>query len=75
MAEGFIHTVPVNGHWENTIEGQDGIVGGPHRTKSEALAAGRVEAQRRKAAHMIHNEDGSIGEQNSYGRDPANRPG
>jgi hypothetical protein len=22
VAEGFVHTVPVNAHWRNTIEGQ-----------------------------------------------------
>ena len=75
MAEGFVHTVPVDGHWENTVEGQDGIVGGPHRTKSEAVATGRTEAQRRKTEHVIHNEDGSIGERNSYGGDATDRPG
>ena len=75
MAEGFVHTVPVDGHWENTVAGQDGMVGGPHRTKSEAVAAGRTEAQRRKTEHVIHNEDGSIAERNSYGGDPAQRPG
>ena len=75
MAEGFVHTVRVDAHWENTLEGQDGMLGGPHETKTEAVAAGREEAQRRKTEHVIHNEDGSIGERNSYGGDPAHRPG
>jgi hypothetical protein len=30
---------------------------------------------RRQTEHVIHNEDGSIGERNSYGSDPAHRPG
>ena len=75
MTDGFVHTVHVDGHWENTIEGQDGMVGGPHRTTSEAEAAGGTEAQRRQTEHVIHDEDGSIGERNSYGGDPAHRPG
>jgi hypothetical protein len=75
MAAGFVHTVHVDGHWENTIEGQDGMVGGPYRTKEEAVAAGRGEAQRRETEHVIHLEDGSIGERSSYGGDPAHRPG
>ena len=54
MAEGFVHTVPVNAHWENTIEGQDGMFGGPYTTKSEAVTAGRAEAQRRNTEHVIH---------------------
>ena len=29
----------------------------------------------RKTEHVIHNEDGSIGERNSYGSDPSDRPG
>ena len=44
MAEGFVHTVRVDAHWENTLEGQDGMLGGPYETKSEAVAAGRAEA-------------------------------
>jgi hypothetical protein len=76
VAEGFVHTVSVDGHWENTIEGQDGLVGGgPYRAKEEAVAAGRAEAKRRGTEHVIHREDGSIGERNSYGGDPAHRPG
>lgn len=50
-------------------------VGGPYRTKEEAVAAGRSEAQRRTTEHVIHLEDGSIGERNSYGNDPVHRPG
>jgi uncharacterized protein DUF2188 len=46
-----------------------------YETKTEAVAAGRSEAQRRKTEHVIHNEDGSIGERNSYRGDPARRPG
>ena len=75
MAEGFVHTVRVDAHWENMLEGQDGMLGGPYETKSEAVAAGRAEAQQRKTEHVIHDEDGSIGERNSYGGDPAHRPG
>jgi hypothetical protein len=29
----------------------------------------------RKVEHLIHNQNGSISERNSYGRDPASRPG
>ena len=75
VAEGFVHTVSVDAHWENTVEGQDGMFGGPHATKAEAVEAGRAEAKRRKTEHLIHNEDGSIAERNSYGGDPAQRPG
>ena len=72
---GLMEPTSPYGHWENTIEGQDGTVGGPYRTKEEAVAAGRAEAKRRSTEHVIHLEDGSIGERNSYGRDPAHRAG
>jgi hypothetical protein len=29
----------------------------------------------RETEHLIHREDGSIAERNSYGGDPAHRPG
>jgi hypothetical protein len=34
-----------------------------------------MEAIARKTEHVIHNEDGSIEERNSYDGDPAHRPG
>jgi len=75
MADGFVHTAYRDGRWRNTIEGQDQPIPGVYDTKAEAVAVGRLEAQRRQTEHVVHNEDGSIGERNSYGTDPANRPG
>jgi hypothetical protein len=75
MAAGFVHTVYRQGRWLNEIEGKDAALPGRHETKDEAVATGRVEAMRRETEHVIHNEDGSIGERNSYGGDPAHRPG
>ena len=75
MAEGFVHTVKSEGRWENTIEGEGRSLPAPFETKDEAVAAGRVEAQRRKTEHVIHREDGSIEDRNSYGNDPSHRPG
>ncbi len=75
MAEGFVHTVHKDGAWANTIEGEDQSPSGTHETKEAAVAAGRAEAMRRKTEHVIHNEDGTIGERNSYGGDPADRLG
>ena len=74
MASGFVHTVHKDGSWSNKVEGDDGAVS-THATKVVAVAAGREEAMRRKTEHVIHNEDGSIAERNSYGNDPAHRPG
>ena len=75
MAEGFVHTVYRDGSWANEIEGDEGALPGVHSTKQVAVTAGRAEAIARHTEHIIHNEDGSIGERNSYGGDPAHRPG
>ena len=75
MAEGFVHTVHRDGSWTNSLEGQDGAISGSFETKQDAVEAGRAEALRRQTEHVIHNEVGSIAERNSYGGDPADRPG
>jgi Uncharacterized protein conserved in bacteria (DUF2188) len=74
MATGFIHTVYKGGQWINEVE--DGSeIGGVHATKEEAVRAGRARAQQDRTEHVIHNQDGTVGERSSYGRDPASRPG
>ena len=75
MADGFVHTFHKDGTWINEIEGGEEALPGSYATKHVAVAAGRDEAILRKTEHVIHNEDGSIGERNSYGGDPAHRPG
>jgi len=69
-AGGGVHTVPTAGSssgWQNKVDGQ---VLSRHRTKEIAVATGREIARRLKVEHTIHNEDGEIGEKNSYGNDP-----
>ena len=51
MAEGFVHTVYVNGRWVNSLEGQDRAVLGTFDTKEEAIAY----AQRRRGGHCACN--------------------
>ena len=75
MAEGFVHTVRREEGWANTIEGEDQPLPGTFETKQAAVIAGRDEAMRRKTEHVIHDQDGTIGERNSYGSDPSDRPG
>ena len=76
MAEGFVHTVNRDGRWENTIEGGDHqAIAASHETKAAVVAAGRAEAIRRKTEHVIHRQDGTIENRNSYGNDPTERPG
>jgi len=74
MADGFVHTVFKDGQWVNKIEGGADF-GGPHSTKAQAAAAGRVRAMQDGVEHVIHNEDGVISERSSYGNDPVSRPG
>ena len=75
MAEGYVHTVHAEGRWQTAIEGDLMPLPESFLTKAEAVEAGRGEAQRRQTEHVIHNEDGSIGERNSYRPDPSDRPG
>ncbi len=75
MAKGYIHTVlKGGGQWVNEVEGGDRF-GGEYGRKDEAVDAGRIQAIRNQTEHVIHNEDGTISERNSYGCDPADRPG
>jgi hypothetical protein len=73
MAKGFIHTVYKNDQWINEVEDGEEI-GGVHATKEEAVESGRARAEQDKTEQVIHNQDGTIGERNSYGNDPASRP-
>ena len=74
MADGFVHTVFKFNRWTNEIEGDEGTIG-TFDTKEAAVEAGRERAIDRKTEHVIHNQDGVIAERNSYGNDPAGRPG
>ena len=74
MAEGFIHTVYKDGQWLNEIEGGEQIEG-VHATKEAAVSVGRSRARQHQTEHVIHTQDGTINERNSYGNDPASRPG
>ena len=74
MADGFVHTVHKDGGWVNSEEGGDRL-GQPYETKRDAVEAGKHLARSRRTEHVIHNEDGSISERNSYGNDPVHRPG
>jgi hypothetical protein len=74
MADGFVHTVHKDGHWINEIEG-GAALGASNATKEGAIAAGRERAMQDKTEHVIHNDDGTISERNSYGNDPASHPG
>lgn len=68
MSRGWVHTVYKDGIWINEIEGEGQT--SSHRTKEEAVAAGREVARARQTEHVIHRIGGEIDERNSYGNDP-----
>lgn len=74
VAEGFIHIPSIR------------VSSGSMRPRKVARSAVRMQTRRRRSGlaalapsrmteHVIHNQDGVIGERNSYGNDPAGRPG
>ena len=73
MAKKEVHTVKTPAGWANKLPG--GKVLSNHRKKETAQAAGRREAIKRKAEHVIHKVDGTIGQKNSYGNDPRRTKG
>jgi len=74
VGAGFVHTVYKRETWLNEIEDGEELAGS-YATKEVAVSAGREEAIDRKTEHVIHNQDGTISERNSYGNDPVSRPG
>ena len=72
-ADGFIHTVWKDNGWQNEVEG-DGRVPGSYVNKEEAVANGRARAMADLTEHVIHNQDGTISERNSYGTTPRTDP-
>lgn len=73
MGRGWVHTVHREEIWINEVEGEGEI--SRHRTKEEAVSAGREAARARRTEHVIHHLDGTIAERNSYGNDPYPPPG
>jgi len=69
-----VHTVPLTDGWANRREGST-RVSKTFDTKQQAQAAGRATARRVGTEHIIHKQDGAIGERNSYGNDPYPPPG
>lgn len=76
MAEGDIHTSKHGDHWVNKVEGNQ-RASNSAPTKAEAQAAGREMAIDRGVEHIIHNQDGQIGQRNTYprSRDPKTSQG
>ncbi|MEZ5246699.1 MAG: DUF2188 domain-containing protein [Acidimicrobiales bacterium] len=69
-----VHTVKHGDGWANRRAGSDSV-SKVYPTKKEAQSAGRKTAMRENTEHLIHKQDGKIGERNSYGNDPFPPPG
>jgi uncharacterized protein DUF2188 len=71
MAKGDIHTVKHGDRWVNEVEGGK-RASNSASTKAEAQAKGREMAIDRGVEHLIHKQNGQIGERNTYprSRDP-----
>ena len=76
MAKGDIHTSKQGDHWVNKPEGNE-RASNSASTKAEAQAAGRQMAIDRGVEHVVHKENGQIGERNTYprSRDPRSSKG
>jgi Uncharacterized protein conserved in bacteria (DUF2188) len=71
MAKGDIHTVKHGDRWVNEVEGGK-RASNSASTKAEAQARGREMAIDRGVEHLIHKQNGQIGERHTYprSRDP-----
>jgi hypothetical protein len=76
MAKGDIHTIKQGDRWVNKAEGNK-RASSSAPTKAEAQADGRRMAIKRGVEHIVHKENGQIGERNTYprGRDPRKSKG
>lgn len=69
MTRKTVHTTTNAGGkgWVNKLGGE---VVSKHRTQENAAERGRQIAREHHTEHSIHRRNGTIGEKNSYGRDP-----
>ncbi len=74
MSTGDVETVYANGSWTNLIEGV-GPTEDLYQTKDRAVAAGREIAKENGVEHIVKNQDGTIAERSTYGKDPRDIPG
>jgi hypothetical protein len=65
---------PRRGRLGHHFEGSSRVLDRGSR-KAEVQKAGRERARRHRVEHIIKNADGTIGERNSYGKDPVRSPG
>lgn len=76
MTKGDVHTSKQGDKWGNKVEGNE-RASNTAPTKEEAQSKGREMAADREAEHLVHKQDGKIGERNTYprSRDPRESKG
>lgn len=67
-----VHTTP-NPDGTGWVNTRAGTVVSKHHTKDKAVEKGRAIARQDAAEHVIHREDGTIGQKNSYGGESSAR--
>ena len=68
------HVVPYGDQWAVRREGSDRVTS-IHPTQADAIDKGRQIAINQHGELFVHRPDGTIRDRNSYGNDPARRPG
>lgn len=68
-----IHVVHKHGKWMVEEEGSKSAA--EFATREEAVQVGKQNAKNNCVELLIHREDGTIGERDSYGNDPRDIPG
>ena len=68
MPKGVVETYYADDRWGNLIEGE-GPAESFFQHKDPAVEAGRAIARQRRVDHVIQNQDGTVGERNSYASD------
>lgn len=76
MAKGDVETYYEDGVWKNRVQGNE-RASNTGDTKAEVQAKGKDMAIERGVEHIIKNQDGRIGERNTYprSRDPRKSKG
>lgn len=74
MPEGDVETFYQDGAWRNHVQGS-GTSALSFSSRAEAVEAGRDEAIRTRAEHVIKDETGEIEVRTSYVRDPGDVSG
>ncbi|MFS8095697.1 DUF2188 domain-containing protein [Lentzea alba] len=64
---GDVETYFEDGQWKNKVEGNE-RASSAHSTEEEATGKGRDMAIEHGVEHIIRNQDGKIGERNTYPR-------